>query len=317
MNKTSLQLPSHLLTIKALSKESILSILEKAEYYLQNYIEKSSSSHLLAEAVVANLFFESSTRTRNSFEIAAKRLGAMVLSPAMQSSSLLKGESLLDTIQNLVAMGVSIFVIRHGENGIPEWLANRASAHTTFINAGDGTHQHPTQALTDLLTIQQHHSDWSSLRITIIGDIIHSRVAHSLLDALQLMGVLEIRLVGPLELLPNENLPPKIKVFHQLNDALPESDVIVTLRIQKERMQGENTPDSHAFYQQYGLTREKLALAKPTAIVMHPGPMNRGIEIDSEVADGAQSVILKQVRNGVAIRMAVLSLFGAKSHLPN
>lgn len=296
----------NLISIKTLTREDILAILKRANYFLKNFIHPNRVSKKLNGKVIANLFFEPSTRTCNSFAIAAKRLGAMVLTPPLQHSSLLKGESLLDTLRTFDAMGVSAFVIRHTENHLCEELA-KALPHITLFNAGDGTHEHPTQALIDLLTIQQHKKNWNKLRVSIVGDILHSRVAHSLIAGLLTMGVADIHLIGPKNLVPAKSEHTKIKIFHSLKEGLPDSDVIVTLRVQKERLQ--QTIDFDTFHQQFGLTPKMLALAKPNAIVMHPGPMNRNIEIDSAVADGPQSVILQQVQNGVAIRMAVLDLF--------
>jgi aspartate carbamoyltransferase catalytic subunit len=302
----------HLLSMKTLNSADIAAILKRADYFLKNFVQKNRVCTTLKGKVIANLFFEPSTRTCNSFEIAAKRLGAIVLTPQLQTSSILKGESLIDTVQTFAAMGVSAFVIRHPENQVCEMLAAEIPT-ATFFNAGDGTNQHPSQALIDLFTIQQHKKNWSKLRVSMIGDILHSRVAHSLTEGLLTMNAAEIRLIGPANLLPAKSSHARVKIFHSLKQGLPDSDVILTLRIQKERLQ--QTIDFASFHQQFGLTAATLALAKNDAIVMHPGPMNRNIEIDSTVADGPQSVILQQVRNGVAIRMAILDLFCATHRL--
>ena len=300
-------LPANLLSLKTLTKNNITQILQLADHLLTTCVQQDIMLDTLKGKIIANLFFEPSTRTRNSFEIAAKRLGAFVLNPDFKTSSLNKGESLLDTVQTLAAMGVGTFIIRHAENGVPKWLAEQLPSNV-FINAGDGHHQHPTQGLIDLLTIQQHKADWASLQVTIIGDIFHSRVANSLIDGLLTMGVAEIRLAGPPTLLPDDLPDDRIKIFPALDQSLKDSDVIVTLRVQKERIQKGRIPDLNTFHQEFGLTAERLKLAKPDAIVMHPGPMNREVEIASAVADGKQAVILQQVRNGIAIRMAVLDL---------
>lgn len=309
MSRKTVKLPQHLLTMETLNREQINRILQRANYYLKNFVKKNRTCRNLSGKIVANLFFEPSTRTLNSFEIAAKRLGALVLSPTLQTSSIIKGETLLDTVQTLAAMGANTFVIRHAENGICHWLAEKSVLKSTFINAGDGSHQHPTQALTDLFTIQQHKKNWSTLNIAIIGDILHSRVAHSLINGLLAMKVANIHLIGPVHLIPTHLNDPCIKIFHSLPEGLSDSDVIVALRLQKERMQQQQIPDFTNFHQQFGLTDKILSLTKPDSIVMHPGPINREIEIASRVADGPRSVILQQVQNGVAIRMAVFDLF--------
>lgn len=299
----------HLLDLKSLSHEIIQTIFEKASYFLNEVTEKNAVYDHLKGKVVANLFFESSTRTRNSFNIAAHRLGAIIVSPEMQSTALSKGESLMDTVHTFEAMGSAIFIIRHPENGTAEWIAQRLHSSATVINAGDGTNQHPTQGLIDLYTIHQYKKDWRSLTIAIVGDVLHSRVTHSLIDGLLLMGVPEIRLVAPPYLSPKELNNPNVKIVHFLTEGLQGADIIVSLRLQKERMNQEMMPEAKTFYQQFRLTAQKLRLAKSDAIVMHPGPMNRDIEIAPEVADGPQSVILKQVQNGIAIRMAIMDLF--------
>lgn len=305
--------PYHLLGMQSLTRNEIDLILKRANDFLRN-IKENRVFDTLKGQVVANLFFETSTRTRNSFEIAAKRLEAIVLSPDLKVSALNKGESLLDMARNLQAMGTRFFVIRHTENNWPRMLAEHLE-QGIVINAGDGNHQHPTQGLIDLMTIQQHKPDWTKLCVTIIGDIYHSRVVNSLVDGLLIMGVPEIRITGPSQLLPETVKNPRIKKIPELEASLINSDVVVTLRLQKERH--SNLTELNTFRQLFGLSAEKFALAKPDAIVMHPGPINREIEMTSEVADGKQSVILQQVQNGVAIRMAVLELLFLAAQDPN
>lgn len=302
-------LPQHLLSMKSLNRQAIETILKRSRYYLNKCVNQNKITSTLKGKIVTNLFFEPSTRSRNAFEIAARRLGAIVLNPELSASSLVKGESLLDTVQTFNSLGTSLFVIRHSQDKLPEWISEQMSSSAVFINAGDGRHQHPTQGLIDLFTIQQNKGDWSSLRVAIIGDIAHSRVANSLMDGLITMGVAEIRLIGPSSLLPNNLSAENSKVYSSLDEGLTDCDVIVCLRLQKERMTHPNTLDPVAFQQEYGLTLKKLTRAKYDAIVMHPGPLNRDVEISSDVADSKQSVILQQVRNGVAVRMAVLDLF--------
>ncbi|AJC50679.1 aspartate carbamoyltransferase catalytic subunit [Coxiella endosymbiont of Amblyomma americanum] len=303
----------HLLYMQSLTRSHIDQILQRANDLLID-IKNNKIFNTLNGQVVAHLFFEFSTRTRNSFEIAAKRLGAIVLTPDLTVSSLNKGESVLDMVKNLQAMGVRFFIIRHTAKKLLRVLAEQLD-HSVVINAGDGTHQHPTQGIIDLMTIQQYKSDWKKLCVTIIGDIYHSRVANSLIDGLLIMGVSEIRLAGPLQLLPKKITSPQIKKFSMIEESLINSDVIVTLRFQKER---HNKPmELHTFYRLYSLTSERLALAKTNAIVMHPSPINRGVEITSEVANSQQSVILQQVKNGVAVRMAILEFYYASKFLQN
>ena len=302
----------HLLDLKSLNQDTMTTLFKRATYFLTNYINKNAMTDSCRGKVIANLFFESSTRTRNSFNIAAHRLGATIISPEMQSTALSKGESLLDTIHTFEAMGTSLFVIRHPENHTPAWVAERLHTQAVVINAGDGTNQHPTQGLIDLFTIQQYKTNWKSLSVAIIGDVLHSRVTHSLVDGLTLMQVPDIRLVAPPYLSPEISTNPHIKIIHSFQEGIKDVDVVVSLRLQKERMSEKNRAETKTFHDIFGLTTEKLKLAKPDAIVMHPGPMNRHIEIAPEVADGPQSVILKQVRNGVAMRMAIMD-----SLLPN
>jgi len=265
---------------------------------------------------VFNLFFESSTRTRTTFEIAAKRLSADVVNLNITTSSTSKGESLLDTIDNLVAMHADMFVVRHAQSGAPFLIAEHVNrtrgSEVHVINAGDGRHAHPTQGLLDMYTIRHFKQDFTKLRVAIVGDVLHSRVARSDIHALTTLGVPELRVIGPHTLLPGGLEQMGVRVFTDMREGLRDVDVVIMLRLQNERMRGALLPSAQEYFKHYGLTEEKLALAKPDAIVMHPGPMNRGVEIDSAVADGPQAVILDQVTFGIAVRMAVMSIL-AKS----
>ncbi|MEN9315645.1 MAG: hypothetical protein RIS35_2038, partial [Pseudomonadota bacterium] len=270
---------------------------------------------LLRGKSVFNLFFENSTRTRTTFEIAAKRLSADVLNLNISTSSASKGESLLDTVDNLAAMHADMFVVRHAASGAPfliaEHLNRTRGADVHVINAGDGRHAHPTQGLLDMYTIRHFKKDFTQLRVAVVGDILHSRVARSDIHALTTLGVPEVRAIGPWTLLPSGIEQMGVRVFTDMREGLRDCDVIIMLRLQNERMRGALLPSAQEYFKHYGLTREKLALAKPDAIVMHPGPMNRGVEIESAVADGPQSVILDQVTFGIAVRMAVMSILAA------
>jgi aspartate carbamoyltransferase catalytic subunit len=264
---------------------------------------------------VFNVFFENSTRTRTTFEIAAKRLSADVVNLNIGASSTSKGESLLDTIDNLAAMSADMFVVRHSESGASTFLAqhlNRTcNGSIHVINAGDGRHAHPTQGLLDMYTIRHFKKDFTQLRVAIVGDILHSRVARSDIHALTTLGCPEVRAVGPRTLLPSHLESMGVKVFHDLQEGIRDVDVVIALRLQKERMKGGLIPSAQEYFKHYGLTPEKMKFAKPDAIVMHPGPMNRGVEIDSQVADGPQSVILSQVTFGIAVRMAVMTILAS------
>jgi aspartate carbamoyltransferase catalytic subunit len=268
---------------------------------------------LLRGKSVFNLFFENSTRTRTTFEIAAKRLSADVFNLNINVSSAAKGETLLDTIANLSAMQADLFVVRHQASGAPYLIAQHVAPHVHVINAGDGRHAHPTQGLLDMYTIRHFKKDFSNLTVAVVGDILHSRVARSNIHALTTLGVAEVRAVGPLTLLPSGLDQMGVRVFTDMNEGIKGADVIIMLRLQNERMGGALIPSSHEYFKHYGLTQEKLALAKPDCIVMHPGPMNRGVEIDSAVADGPHSVILNQVTFGIAVRMAVMSIVAGAS----
>jgi aspartate carbamoyltransferase catalytic subunit len=300
----------HLLTLEGLPKEHILHILDTA----QQFVAVSESDRevkkvpLLRGKNVFNLFFENSTRTRTTFEIAAKRLSADVINLDIQTSSTAKGETLLDTIDNLVAMQADIFVVRHKTTGAAVEVAQHLPPHVHVINAGDGTNQHPTQGLLDMYTMRHYKQDFTKIKVAIIGDIVHSRVAKSNIAALKTLGCPEIRAIGPESLLPKDLNMMGVKIYNNIEEGLKGVDVVMTLRIQKERMEAGQVPEGDEFFKQWGLTPERLKLAKPDAIVMHPGPMNRGVEIDSVVADGPQAVILKQVTFGIAVRMAVMSI---------
>jgi len=300
----------HLLTLEGLPKEHILHILDTAQQFVSvtDPSREVRKVPLLRGKSVFNLFFENSTRTRTTFEIAAKRLSADVINLDISTSSTAKGESLLDTIDNLVAMQADIFVVRHNVSKAPIEIANHVPAHVHVVNAGDGSHQHPTQGLLDMYTMRHFKQDFRGLKVAIVGDIVHSRVAKSNIHALTTLGCEEIRAIGPESLLPSDLNMLGVKVYHSMEEGLKDVDVVMTLRIQKERMEAGQVPEGDAFFKQYGLTTSRLALAKRDAIVMHPGPMNRGVEIDSVVADGSQSVILNQVTFGIAVRMAVMSI---------
>jgi aspartate carbamoyltransferase catalytic subunit len=263
---------------------------------------------LLRGKAIFNLFFEPSTRTRTTFEIAAKRLSADVINLAINVSSQSKGESVLDTVANLAAMQADMFIVRHSQSGAPHLIARHVNEEIHVINAGDGRHAHPTQGLLDVFTIRHYKQDFTKLRVAIVGDVLHSRVARSQIHALTTLGVPELRVIGPKTLLPSNVDNLGVHVYHDMAKGLKDIDVVMMLRLQNERMQGSFLPSPQEFFKFYGLTMEKLALARPDAIVLHPGPMNRGVEIDSVVADGNQSVILPQVTFGIAIRMAVMSI---------
>lgn len=306
MPKSTPPVMHHLLTVQSLDYKKITYLLDRGNEFLKTAVSKQDVLTTLKGRVIANLFFESSTRTRNSFEIAAHRLGAIVLSPDMKQSSATKGELLIDTIRNLEAMGAALLVIRHPDNHLAQFLSMESKAAIPIVNAGDGSNEHPTQTLLDLMTIRQHFPDFSKLTIAIVGDVVHSRVARSLMMGLQMMGVENIRIIAPDYFLPPETDFPQVAIFHDMALGLKEVDVVYLLRIQKERIPASQWPNDEHYFNKFGLTQARLAIAKPNAIVMHPGPMNRGIEIESSVADGSQSVILQQTQNSVAIRMAVL-----------
>jgi aspartate carbamoyltransferase catalytic subunit len=286
----------HLLSTEGLSRDILTHILDTAANFVSVSDREVKKVPLLRGKSVFNLFFENSTRTRTTFEIAATRLSADVINLDIARSSASKGESLLDTIANLSAMAADIFVVRHSESGVH------------VVNAGDGRHAHPTQGLLDMYTIRHYKKDFANLTVAIVGDVLHSRVARSDIHALTTLGCAEVRVVGPQTLVPSDMAQMGVKVFHNLEDGIKDCDVVITLRLQNERMSGALLPSSQEYFKRFGLTPEKLQLAKPDAIVMHPGPINRGVEIDSAVVDGPQSVILPQVTFGIAVRMAVMSI---------
>jgi aspartate carbamoyltransferase catalytic subunit len=303
---------THLLTLEGLPAPVITHILDTADPFVSIAEREVKKVPLLRGKAVFNLFFENSTRTRTTFEIAAKRLSADVINLNIGASSTTKGETLLDTVDNLCAMNADLFVVRHAESGAPHLIASHLNAtgrkHVHVVNAGDGRHAHPTQGLLDLFTIRHYKRDFRNLSVAVVGDILHSRVARSLIHGLTTLGTPDVRAIGPRTLLPAHVDAMGARVFHDLREGLAGCDVVVMLRLQNERMKGALLPSPGEYFKHYGLTPEKLALAKPDAIVMHPGPMNRGVEIDSAVADGAHAVILPQVTFGIAVRMAVLSI---------
>lgn len=306
----------HLLSIEGLPRDIVTHILDTAANFVSVNDREVKKVPLLRGKSVFNLFFENSTRTRTTFEIAAKRLSADVVNLNINTSSAAKGESLLDTVDNLCAMQADMFVVRHAASGAPmliaQHLQNTGRDHIHVVNAGDGRHAHPTQGLLDMYTIRHFKKDFTNLTVAIVGDVLHSRVARSQIAALITLGVPEVRVIGPKTLLPTEVERLGVRVFHDMCEGLKGVDVVMMLRLQNERMNGALLPTPQEYYKIWGLTAEKLALAKPDAIVMHPGPMNRGVEIDSAVADGAQAVILPQVTFGIAVRMAVMSMLGSR-----
>ncbi|MGC2166464.1 MAG: aspartate carbamoyltransferase catalytic subunit [Gallionella sp.] len=304
----------HLLTTEGLPVQIVRDLLDKAADFVN--IAKGSEIRkvpLLHGKSVFNIFFENSTRTRTTFEIAAKRLSADVVNLNIGSSSTSKGETLLDTVDNLCAMNADMFVVRHSTSGAAHLIARHVSPDVHVINAGDGRHAHPTQALLDMFTIRHYKKEFHNLRVAIVGDVLHSRVARSQIHALTTLSVPEVRVVAPKTLLPNHVEKLGVRVYHDMEQGLKDVDVVMMLRLQNERMQGALLPSAQEYFKHYGLTQERLAMAKPDAIVMHPGPMNRGIEIDSSVADGNQSVILPQVTFGIAVRMAVMSMLAGST----
>jgi aspartate carbamoyltransferase catalytic subunit len=298
----------HLLSLEGLPPGVLRQILDTAESFVGVTQREVKKVPLLRGKAVFNLFFEPSTRTRTTFEIAAKRLSADVINLAINVSSQSKGESVLDTVANLAAMQADMFIVRHAASGAPYMIAKHVAPDIHVVNAGDGRHAHPTQGLLDMYTIRHYKGDFTKLRVAIVGDILHSRVARSQIHALTTLGCPEIRVIGPKTLLPSHVNRLGVQVYADMRQGLKDVDVVMMLRLQNERMKGALLPSAQEFYKYYGLTEDKLALAKPDAIVLHPGPMNRGVEIDSSVADGRQSVILPQVTFGIAIRMAVMSI---------
>jgi len=303
----------HFLTVEGLPPLLLEEILDRAQQFVSLPNKAQVQAPLLRGKTVMNLFFENSTRTRTTFELAAKRLSADLINLDIRNSATSKGESLLDTIRNLEAMGCDMFVVRHQSSGAANFIARYCSPHISVLNAGDGRHAHPTQAMLDMLTIRQHKGDFTPLKIAIVGDIKHSRVARSQIHALTTLCAGEIRLVAPKTLMPQGIEKMGVSLYTNIEEGIKGVDVVIMLRLQHERMKAALLPSVREYYARYGLTEERLRLAKPDAIVMHPGPVNRGVEIDSRVADGPQSVILQQVTNGIAVRMAIMEILASKS----
>jgi len=301
----------HLLGTEGLTVPAITSLLDAAESFFEVSLRSVRKVPTLRGKTIINLFYEASTRTRTSFELAGKRLSADVINISGSTSSAVKGETLLDTVKNLEAMHPDVVVIRHYASGAPHFIAERTTA--AVINAGDGTHEHPTQALLDAFTIRRAKGRLSGLTVAICGDVAHSRVARSNVHLLTTMGA-KVRFAGPRTLLPVEASALGATVFDRIEPALEGADVVMMLRVQRERMDGSFLPSTREYSRTFGLNPARLALAKPDAIVMHPGPMNRGVEIDPGIADGKRSVILEQVEAGVAVRMAVLWRLAAEAH---
>lgn len=298
----------HFLTIEGLQRDLLLEILDHAESFAGVGDRAVKKVPLLRGRTVANLFFEPSTRTRTTFELAAKRLSADVLNLNASTSSTSKGESLQDTLQTLEAMQCEMFVIRHANSGAAHFAAARVAPGAHVINAGDGRHAHPTQAMLDMFTIRRHKPDFHSLRVAIVGDVAHSRVARSEIHALRTLGVPEVNVVGPKTLIPAGIESMGVRAYHELEPGIRGADVIVMLRLQRERMLGALLPSEKEYFDCFGLTAARLRAAHEDVIVMHPGPINRGVEIDSEVADGSRSVILQQVGHGISVRMAIMAM---------
>ena len=303
----------HLLSTEGLPVAIVRGILDRAASFVNvsdgREIKKIPVLHGKS---IFNIFFENSTRTRTTFEIAAKRLSADVVNLNIGSSSASKGETLLDTVDNLCAMHADMFIVRHSQSGAAHLIAKHVAPEIHVINAGDGRHAHPTQALLDMFTIRHYKKEFHNLRVAIVGDVLHSRVARSQIHALTTLGVPEVRVIAPKTLLPACVEQMGVHIYHDMEKGLRDVDVIMMLRLQNERMQGAALPSAQEYFKYYGLNQYKLALAKPDAIVMHPGPMNRGVEIDSAVADGNNSVILPQVTYGIAVRMAVMCMLAGK-----
>ena len=294
----------HLLNVELLNLEHIKEIISLADYYENEKIKKFNDLH---GKTIANLFFEPSTRTKTTFELASKKLSADFINIDVANSSANKGESVLDMIKTLEAMNCDMFIVRHSVSGTPHYIAQEVGDNIAVINAGDGSHAHPTQAMLDMYTIKKSKGGFQNLNISIVGDILHSRVARSTIAALKVLSVKNINIVGPKNLMPDNINQLNANYMESLEEGIAEADVIIMLRLQKERMH-EALISTDDYYKEYGLTKQKLRAAKKDVIVMHPGPINRGIEIDSDVADGKHSVILDQVSSGIAIRMAIMSL---------
>lgn len=298
----------HFLSLDGLSRAMLTEILDTADSFLEVGSRSVKKVPLMRGMTVCNVFFENSTRTRTTFELAAKRLSADVITLNVSTSSTSKGETLTDTLRTLEAMAADMFVVRHADSGAAHFIAEHVSPNVAIINGGDGRHSHPTQGMLDMLAIRRHKGDFEQLKVAIVGDILHSRVARSNMLALKTLGCPDIRVIAPKTLLPVGLEQYGVNVYTDINKGLKDVDVIIMLRLQRERMQGGLLPSEGEFYRLYGLSEQRLALAHPDAIVLHPGPINRGVEIDSVVADSPRSVILNQVTYGIAVRMAVLSM---------
>ena len=294
----------HLLNVSNMSREQIFEILDLAETYVDNNQNKYND---LEGKTIASLFFEPSTRTKTTFELASKRLSADFINIDISNSSTLKGESIVDMIKTLEAMSCDMFIVRHSISGTRHYIAREVGAKISVINAGDGIHAHPTQAMLDMYTIRKYKKEFDNLKVAIVGDILHSRVAKSLITSLTILSVKNINIIGPKILMPENLNDLNVEYFENLEDGISECDVVIMLRLQKERMH-EALISTDDYYKKYGLTSKKLQSASKEVIVMHPGPINRGVEIDSEVADGNNSVILDQVTSGISIRMAIMSM---------
>ena len=297
----------HFLTINGMSRESLEGILDTARSFIDFGKREIKKIPLLHGKTLVNLFFEPSTRTRTTFEIAGKRLSADVINMNAARMSTTKGETILDTVRTLEAMHTDLFVVRDRASGASHLIASHLPDHVRVINAGDGRHAHPTQAMLDMFTIKQEKGDFSNLKVAIVGDILHSRVARSQIHALKILGVDELRVIGPRTLIPTEIETMGVTVTSDLARGLEDIDVVMMLRIQRERMDSQLIPSEQEYFRRYGLTEKKLRKARKDAIVMHPGPINRGLEISSSVADGERSVILDQVTNGIAVRMSIMA----------
>lgn len=304
----------HLLTTEGLPRAMLERLLDRAEPYSRAAEAGVKKDPMLTGKTVVNLFFENSTRTRTTFELAATRLSADVVNLQVSASSTAKGETLLDTLKTIEAMQADLFVIRHEASGAAHFFAQHAAPGVAILNAGDGRHAHPTQALLDAFTIRRHKPQFENLSVAIVGDIVHSRVARSNIHALRTLGVKDLRLVGPPTLIPAGVEALGVSVEHDLMRGLDGADVVILLRLQKERMVGAFLPSLGEFHRDYGLTAARLAQLKPDLLLMHPGPINRGVEIAGDVAYGERSTILEQVRHGVAVRMAVMAeILGAQA----
>ena len=305
----------HFLSTEYLSSKQLYAVLDYAEAFTSVEQRTVKKVPLLRGVTVLNLFFEASTRTRTTFELAAKRLSADVLNINIRDSATQKGETLSDTLRTLEAMHCDLFIVRHAQSGAAEFIAHHATPGVAVINAGDGCHAHPTQALLDMFTIRRYKNDFSRLRVAIVGDILHSRVARSQIHALSILGVPEIRVIAPDTLLPADVESLGVHVYRDLLPGLTGVDVVIALRLQRERMQGQLLPSEEEYFRRFGITQSSLTQAAEDVIVMHPGPINRGVEIDSDIADSNSSVILQQVSHGIAIRMAIMAMVMGKQNV--